>query len=135
MRDDFPLADGFVISCPAMVAGSSPVREIRKRGNIPLVLQDDVVVEMKRSDLVASWRSTCALARGKADSLMKLTALRISDALADEDSCDIESLAEDMAAFFLLAVRNKGMDVQVATRYCAVSWKEQASEPLSVQRF
>ena len=135
MRDEYPLADGFVISCPTMVAGPSPIREIRKRGNIPLVLQDDVVVEMKRSDMVESWRSTCALARGKADNLMKTAASRISDALADEDSCDIERLAEDMAAFSLLAVRSKGLDVRDATRYCAFSWQELAPDPLNVQRF
>jgi hypothetical protein len=135
MRDAFPLADGFVISCPAMALGPSPVREIRKRGNIPLVLQDDVVVELKRADMVESWRSTCALARGKAESLMKTAAGRISDALLDEDTCDIERLAEDMAAFFLLAVRNKGLNMQDATRYCALAWQGHAAEPLSVQRF
>jgi len=135
MRSDFPLADGFVLSCPVMAAGPSPVRDIRKRGNIPLVLQDDVVVELKRSDMVESWRSTCALGRSKADGLMKSAALRISDALADEDSCDIEALAEDMTAFFLLAVRNKGLNVDEAARYCALAWHEQGIEQLRVQRF
>jgi len=135
MRDAFPLADGFVISCPAMAAGPSPVREIRKRGNIPLVLQGDMVVELKRSDLVESWRSTCALGRTKADNLMKTAASRITDALADEDNCDIALLAEDMTAFFLLAVRHKGLHVDDASRYCAMAWHEQASEPLSIQRF
>ncbi len=135
MRDAFPLADGFVISCPVMAVGPSPVREIRKRGNIPLVLQEDVVVELKRSDMVESWRSTCALARGKADTLMKTAAARISGALEDEDSCDIERLAEDMTAFFLLAVRQKGLDVNEAARYCALSWHERAAEPLSLRCF
>lgn len=135
MRDAFPLADGFVISCPAMAVGPSPVREIRKRGNIPLVLQEDVVVELKRSDMIESWRSTCALGRGKADALIKTAAARISGALEDESNCDIERLAEDMAAFFLLAVRQKGLDLNDAARYCALSWQEQAIEPLSLRRF
>jgi hypothetical protein len=135
MRDAFPLADGFVISCPTMAVGPSPVYEIRKRGNIPLVLQEDVVVELKRSDMIESWRSTCALGRGKADTLMKTAAARISGALEDEDSFDIERLAADMAAFFLLAVRQKGLDVNEASRYCALSWQEQATEPLSLHCF
>lgn len=135
MRDVFPLADGFVISCPAMAVGPSPVREIRRRGNIPLVLQEDVVVELKRSDMVESWRSTCALGQSKASSMMKTAASRISDALADEDSCDIALLAEDITAFFLLAVRQKGLDVKDATRFCTLSWQERAAQPLNLHRF
>jgi len=135
MRDEFPLADGFVISCPTMAVGPSPVREIRKRGNIPLVLQDDVVVELKRADMVESWRSACALGRAKADDLMKSAALRITDALADEDSCDIESLAENMTTFFLLAVRNQGLKVQDASRFCALTWHAEAEVPLHIQSF
>lgn len=135
MRDAFPLADGFVISCPAMAASPSPVREIRKRGNIPLVLQENVVVELKRSDMVASWRTTCGLARAKAETMMKSAASRISDALAEEDSCDIVRLGEDMAAFFLLAVRQKGLNVDDAARYCALTWQDQALEPLNFHHF
>ena len=135
MRDAFPLADGFVISCPTMAVGPSPVREIRKRGNIPLVLQEDVVVELKRSDMIESWRTTCNLARSKAEAMMKTAASRISDALADEDSCDVERLGEDIAAFFLLAVRQKGLDVAQASRYCAMTWQGQAAEPLHFHQF
>ena len=135
MRDAFPLADGFVISCPTMAVGPSPVREIRKRGNIPLVLQQDVVVELKRCDMIESWRTTCSLARGKAEAMMKTAASRISDALADEDSCDVERLGEDITAFFLLAVRQKGLDVAKASRYCAMTWQGQAAEPLHFHQF
>lgn len=135
MRDTFPLADGFVLLCPVMAVGPSPVHDIRKRGNIPLVLQDDVVVELKRSDMVVSWRSTCKLAHNKANTMMKTAASRITDALADEDSCDVAGLAENMTAFFLLAVRQKGLNVDEASRYCALTWQGQAAEPLLIRHF
>lgn len=134
MKDTFPLATGFVISCPVSDIGGSPVREIRKRGNIPLVLQEDVVIELKRSDMLESWASACALGRDKARGLMKSAASRISGALEDEDTCDIGDLANDMMAFFLLAVREKGMDVKQASRFCTLAWRDDAEDHLSVNR-
>ena len=127
--------DGFILSCPVTATGASPVREIRKRGNIPLVLEEDVVVELKRSDMVESWRSTCALGRKKADALMASAANRITIALDDEDNLDMESLAGDMTAFFLLAVHQKGLDVAQASRFCRLAWREQAEEHLSIARY
>ena len=134
MRSAFS-GDGFVLSCPVTAAGGSPVRDIRKRGNIPLVLEEDVVVELKRSDMVESWRSTCALGRRRADALMASAANRITIALDDEDNYDMESLAGDMTAFFLLAVHQKGLDVAQASRFCRLAWREQADEPLSIARY
>jgi len=135
MRDDFPLADGFVISCPVTAAGLSPVRDIRKRGNIPLVLQQDIVVELKRSDMLESWQSTCALGRKRALDLMERAANRIALALEDDDSCAVDELAADMATFFLLAVREKGLDVQQASRFCHVAWRAGSAEHLSISRY
>ena len=83
VKDKFPLATGFVISCPVSDVGGSPVREIRKRGNIPLVLQEDVVVELTRSDMLESWASACKMGREKARGLMKSAADRIAGALED----------------------------------------------------
>jgi len=134
MRSAFS-GDGFILSCPVTATGASPVRDIRKRGNIPLVLEEDVVVELKRSDMVESWRSTCALGRKKADALMASAASRITIALDDEDNLDMESLAGDMTAFFLLAVHQQGLDVAQASRFCRLAWREQAEEHLSIARY
>ena len=134
MRSAFS-GDGFILSCPVTATGASPVRDIRRRGNIPLVLEEDVVVELKRSDMVESWRSTCALGRKKADALMASAANRITIALDDEDNLDMESLAGDMTAFFLLAVHQQGLDVAQASRFCRLAWREQAEEHLSIARY
>jgi len=125
----------FILSCPVTAMGNSPIREIRKRGNIPLVLQEDVVVELTRADMLESWRSTCALGAKKADDMIKSAAGRISSALDDEDSCDVGALAVDVTTFFLLAVRQKGMDVTQAARFCTLAWHEAAEEHLSIARF
>ncbi|MDE2383976.1 MAG: hypothetical protein KGO53_05095 [Alphaproteobacteria bacterium] len=135
MRGDFPLADGFVLSCPVSGAGVSPVREIRKRGNIPLVLQDEMVVELKRSDMLESWRSTCALGRKRTHALMAQAAGRISSALEDDETAEIGALASDVAAFFLLALHDKGLDVAQASRFCQLAWSAGRDEPLSVAQF
>ena len=135
MRGDFPLADGFVISCPVTATGASPVRDIRKRGNIPLVLQQDLVVELKRSDMVESWLSTCALGRKKAHDLMERAAHRIAAALEDDDTCAVDDLASDMAAFFLLAVREKGLNLKQASRFCHVAWRAGGEEHLTIAQF
>ena len=129
------LGDGFIISCPVTATGLSPVREIRKRGNIPLVLEEDVVVELKRSDMLESWRSTCALGRKKSEAMIAEAANRISVALEDEDVADMESLAGDMRAFFLLAVHQKGLDVTQASRFCTMAWHERADDHLQVSRY
>ena len=134
MRSAFS-GDGFILSCPVSATGASPVRDIRKRGNIPLVLEEDVVVELKRSDMVESWRSTCALGRRRADALIASAANRITIALDDKDNYDMESLAGDMTAFFLLAVHQKGLDVAQASRFCKLAWREQADEHLSIARY
>ena len=134
MRSAFS-GDGFVLSCPVTATGASPVRDIRKRGNIPLVLEEDVVVELKRSDMVESWRSTCALGRKKAEALMASAANRITNALDDEDNYDMESLGGDMTAFFLLAVHQKGLDMAQASRFCRLAWREQADEHLTIARY
>ncbi len=131
MRSAFS-GDGFILSCPVTATGASPVRDIRKRGNIPLVLEEDVVVELKRSDLVESWRSTCALGRKKANALMACAANRITTALNDEDNLDMETLGGDITAFFLLAVHQKGLDMAQASRFCQLAWREQAEEHLNV---
>ena len=71
----------------------------------------------------------------KADALMVSAANRITIALDDEDNLDMESLAGDMTAFFLLAVHQQGLDVAQASRFCRLAWRDQAEEHLSIARY
>jgi hypothetical protein len=99
----------FKLSCPALASENSPITKIRERGNLALVLQEKMVIELRRCDLLESWQETCALARGRLDDLVQQAACRISTALDDEDEMDVPSLASDTAAFFLLALRQQGV--------------------------
>jgi hypothetical protein len=109
MRNSSYSGVDFKVSCPLKSDKDTPVQQIRARGNLPLVLQEDMVIELKRSDMLESWSETCALARSKVDTLVHEAALRINSALEDEDFIDAPRLASDTAAFFLLALRHKGM--------------------------
>lgn len=112
----------FTVSCPESALAGSPVDEIRARGNLPLVLEQDMVIELKRSDLLENWRETCALGRKRADSLMQEAATRIQAALDDDEFIDAPSLATDAATFFLLALRQKGVKFPCNIPSCAVSY-------------
>jgi hypothetical protein len=122
MRNPFVDCADFTVSCPESATIGSPIHEIRSRGNLPLVLEQDMVIELKRSDLLENWRETCALGRKRADNLMQEAAARIQNALEDDEFVDVPSLATDAAAFFLLALRQKGVKFPCNIPACAVSY-------------
>ena len=109
MRNVFIAGCDFKLSCPALASANSPITQIRERGNLALVLQEKLVIELKRSDLLESWQETCSLARERVNDLVQQAACRISNALDDDDDVDVQSLASDTAAFFILALRQQGV--------------------------
>jgi hypothetical protein len=121
MRNQFD----FKVSCPSSTDNDTPVQQIRARGNLPLVLQEDMVIELKQSDLIESWRTACALGRKQAGELVQQAALRITSALNDGEFIDAPALASDTAAFFLLALRHKGLKSPSA---CAITFHDEHIE-------
>jgi hypothetical protein len=109
MRNLPELGADFQITCPETSDLISPINQIRARGNVPLLLQEDLVIELKRSELLENWLTTCSLARKRIDHLVLETAERIHEALCEDEIIDEPSLANDTAAFFLLALRQKGV--------------------------
>lgn len=109
MRNLFVAGCDFKLSCPALASANSPITQIRERGNLALVLQEKMVIELKRCDLLESWQETCALGRARLDDLVQQAACRISSALDDDDELDVPALASDTAAFFLMALRQQGV--------------------------
>ena len=109
MRNSFVAGCDFKVACPALASANSPITQIRERGNLALVLQEKMVIELRRSDLLESWQETCALGRAKLDDLVQQAACRISTALDEDDELDVPSLASDTAAFFLMALRQQGV--------------------------
>ena len=122
MRSLPELGADFMVSCPDTGVLDSPVQQIRARGNLPLVLQEDMVIELKRSELLENWRETCGLARKRLDHLVIEAAERIHVALNDDEFIDAPSLASDTAAFFLLALRQKGVKFPGNMAACALRY-------------
>jgi hypothetical protein len=122
MRDHNVAFADFTISCPEAAEVNSPVNAIRARGNLPLVLEHDLVIELQRSELLENWRETCALGRANLNKLVHETAARIFDALEEDEIADVPALATDTAAFFLLALRQKGVKFPCNLASCEVSY-------------
>jgi hypothetical protein len=120
-HSSFEFAD-FTVSCPDAAKADSPIHQIRSRGNLPLVLEQDMVIELSRSDLLSNWRETCALGRARVDKLVHEAAARINSALEDDEVMDMPGLATDTAAFFLLALRQKGVKFPCNIASCAVHY-------------
>ena len=93
MRNVFVAGCDFKLSCPALASANSPITQIRERGNLALVLQEKMVIELTRSDLLESWHETCSLARERVNDLVQQAASRISTALDDDDGADVQTLA------------------------------------------
>jgi hypothetical protein len=122
MRNLPELGADFRVTCPEMANSNSPVNQIRARGNVPLLLQEDLVIELKRSELLENWRVTCALGRKRVDHLVLEAGRRIHLALSEDEIIDEPSLANDTAAFFLLALRQKGVKYPCNMAPCEVRY-------------
>ncbi len=112
----------FTVTCPDIAGSNSVVGNIRARGNLPLVLEEDMIIELKRSELLENWRATCAMGRARVDRLVYEAARRIHAALDDEDTVDLPLLATDTAAFYILALRQKGVKHPCNMASCAVRY-------------
>ena len=114
--------NGFTIRCPETADHASPVAEIRSRGNIPIVLENDFVVEISPREFSAGWRETMNLNQRRLDVLVASTAARIQAALEDDISEATPDLAADTTAFYLFALRQKGLSKPKALQHCELHW-------------
>jgi hypothetical protein len=121
--------NGFTIRCPKTSDQISPVAEIRSRGNIPIVLENDFVVELSPREFSAGWRETLSLDQRRLNVLVASTATRIQVALDDDISEATPDLAADTTAFYLFALRQKGLSKPKALEQCELHWPDQFSRP------
>lgn len=117
-------ANGFTIRCPKSSDQASPVAEIRSRGNIPIVLENDFVVELSPREFSAGWRETMNLDQRRLNVLVASTAARIQAALDDDISEATPDLAADTTAFYLFALRQKGLSKPKALEQCELHWPD-----------
>jgi hypothetical protein len=113
---------GFTVRSPAASDNASPVAQIRSRGNIPIVLENDFVIELSPREFAAGWRETMNLNQRRLDVLVASTAARIQAALEDDISEATPDLAADTTAFYLFALRQKGLSKPKTSDDCELHW-------------
>jgi hypothetical protein len=114
------------LTCPPRDDSDERVRDIRDRGNLPLLIGNDVIAEIDYLDLLESWDTALSLPPGDLNAMTELAAKRLSDML--EHNLDIEDLTDlvaDAAAFFLFAMRRHGIEKANRIPACTVKWSGQ----------
>jgi hypothetical protein len=114
------------LTCPARDDSDERVRDIRDRGNLPLLIGSDVIAEIDYLDLLESWDTALAIPPAELNAMTHLAGQRLSDML--EHNLDIEDLTDlvaDAAAFFLFAMRRHGIEKANRIPACTVKWSGQ----------
>ena len=118
-----------VIELPPADADDTAVREILERGNIPLLIGDNILAEIANSELDEGLEATGGL--NSADLLTISSSLveNISSALdAEGETCDLAEVAADAAALFVLCLRrNNVLDVDNIPA-CRVSFSSEGND-------
>lgn len=114
------------LTCPARETEDERIRDIRDRGNLPLLIGTDVIAEIDYLDLLESWDTALALPVNDLNAMTQLAAQRLSDMLENSlDMGDVNDLVADAAAFFLFAMRRHGIEKANRIPACTVKWSGQ----------
>jgi hypothetical protein len=129
MGDSHNGIPAFTLTCPA---GDSPDREvaaIRARGNLPLIIDGNVLAEIERSDLFESWDPAASLPAIEIARMSRIAGERLSDVFAQNlGSADLAELVSDAAVLFLLSMRKNGVRTPDDIRPCMLFWDGESQE-------
>jgi hypothetical protein len=116
----------FTLTCPGEDSPDERVQEIQNRGNLPLLIGEDVLAEIPYADLMESWETAAALPAKDLKAMTTLAGQRLSDMLEDNlDSEDLTDIVSDAAVLFLLAMRRHGVSEANRIPACTVKWNGQ----------
>lgn len=129
MRNEaFDHSHDFTLTLPGPAADDQRLQEIRQRGNLPLLIGEDVIAEISHADLEESWQTALSLSPKQLAEMTKLAGSRLSDMM--ETGLESEDLAEvvsDAAVLFLLAMRRHGVTSARRIPPCTVKWSGQSA--------
>jgi hypothetical protein len=108
------------LSCPPLDT-TGLAEEIRKRGNIPLRVDDSVMLELPMRDIRQSWASTEKLPAQKVAAL----SWQLAHDITEDDAP--ENHSTEAAALFLLALRHHHASLDRALAGCHIIWNENAT--------
>jgi len=116
----------FSLTCPGEDSTDARVQEIQLRGNLPLLIGNEVLAEISYDDLVESWETAVSLPVKDLNAMTRRAGKRLSDMLEDNlDSEDLTELVSDAAVLFLLAMRRFGVSEAKRIPACTVKWNGQ----------
>lgn len=125
----------FTLTCPAADSRDSRVAAIRSRGNLPLMVDGQVLAEIDRAELHDSWVATSTLKPSELAAMTRLAGERLAQTLRNEiDSADLTDVVSDAAVLFLLTMRRYGANGPQAILPCTVIWDEAHSAERIVMR-
>jgi hypothetical protein len=124
----------FTLTCPGEDSPDVRVQEIKNRGNLPLLIGNDMLAEITYADLVESWETAVALPLNDLNAMTTLAGQRLSEMLEDNlDAEDLTDIVSDAAVLFLLAMRRFGVDDAKRIPPCIVKWNgQEAIESVSM---
>ncbi len=109
-----------ILTCPPLDT-TGLADAIRQRGNIPLSIGGEAMLELHQRDISESWREAAKLPTQKAASL----SWQLAQEISDDDEPETHSAAA--AALFLLALRHKHANLKRALAGCRVTWNDDAT--------
>lgn len=125
--------DGWInsvtVTCPDRLSEEPAIVDIRLRGNLPLLVGDQVLAELTQSDLVESWETTCSLSMKDLAAMCKLAGERLAKALEDSiEAANLSEIVTDAAVLFLLGIRRHGIKTPEDIPACSVSYDASRGE-------
>ncbi len=98
------------------------------RGNLPLLIGEDVIAEISQPDLEESWETALALSPKQLTEMTRLAGTRLADMMETGlDGEDLTEVVSDAAVLFLLALRRFGLTSADRIPPCTVKWSGQAA--------
>lgn len=118
----------FTLTCPGPDADDTRIKDIVARGNLALLIGEDVIAEISQPDLAESWQTALSLSAKQLSEMTKLAGSRLAETIeAGLDSEDLTEIVSDAAVLFLLALRRHGVTSAERIPPCMVKWSGQQS--------
>jgi hypothetical protein len=125
----------FSLTCPSLDSRDARVAAIRARGNLPLMVDGQVLAEIDRAELAESWVAAAALKPSELAAMTRLAGERLAQTLKNEiASTDLIDIVSDAAVLFLLTMRRYGANGPYGIMPCTVIWDEAHASERIVMR-
>jgi hypothetical protein len=111
------------VTCPDRLSREPAIADIRARGNLPLLVGDQVLAELTRSDLLESWETACELPVLELARMCRIAGERLACAMEERiELADLGDIVTDATVLFLLSIKRHGIRTPDDIPACSVSY-------------